>query len=245
MRIESKGMSLAGRRKRNEDAHCIESGLNLFAVADGVGGHDAGDLASHLAIASIAEFIEHVDGGPVSWPFAMRTDRTFAENMVEAAVDQAHRCVSEVRDDKKNNMGSTLSALVFRHGHAIIGHIGDSRVYRLRDGELVQLTRDHSLYADLIEKGVEIGPGFQFHHVITQALGMKGNPVADIRREKVRHGDTYLLCTDGLSNSLDDEHIIDALENHSAEDACSQLIDGAYEAGSQDNITAVVVRVED
>lgn len=243
MRFESTALTMTGRRSRNEDAHCVDNDLNLFAVADGLGGHDAGDIASHLAIETLSEFLNCASDSPsTNWPFTIRTDRSYHENMVEAAVHSAHREIKQVRADLSSNMGTTLSALVFRSDRAVIGHVGDSRVYRLRDGLLNQLTRDHSLHEDMVGRGVKLDRGFAFRNVVTQALGMRGKPVAFISAERAMPGDVYLLCTDGLSNVLPEAHIADVLGKYSAEEACRELVSDAFEWGSKDNITAVVVR---
>lgn len=245
MQLESNGMTRTGRRARNEDALFAETGLGLFAVADGLGGHQAGDVASSLAIDAIATFISDADEeSPVSWPLTMRMDRSLHENLIEAALHMAHREVVAARDLNSSNMGSTLSALLFRNGHAIVGHVGDSRVYRLRDGALAQLTRDHSLYADFVDKGMSMPRGrFPFSNIVTQALGMRGRPDAEVRIEAVLPGDVYLLCTDGLTNVLSDHHIGAIMSRYSPDEACSRLIDDAYDWGSTDNITAVIVKV--
>ena len=140
-------------------------------------------------------------------------------------------------------MGSTVVVLRLEAGRAVIGHVGDSRVYRLRAGALEQLTVDHSLWAQLAAAGAELPEReeFAYKHVVTRALG---TPTAepDLRVEAALAGDVFLLCSDGLSEVLADEAIIAALA-HSAATACRALVDAAYAAGSKDNISAVVVRV--
>jgi len=248
MQIECDGISQAGRRANNEDALFVDTALGLYAVADGMGGYEGGEVASNLAIGTISEFLKN-NGACTeeTWPFALDRSRTFVENMVDAAVQAAHRRVVAKRVGRLSRMGSTLSALLFRDGHVVIGHVGDSRVYRLRAGELTQLTRDHSLYNELADATPvdAIGPknDFPYRNIITQALGMDGHPSAEVLRAEVEPGDVYLLCTDGLSEVLPEYHMKTVLSALSPDEACRELVEEAYEWGSHDNITAVVVKV--
>jgi serine/threonine protein phosphatase PrpC len=140
-------------------------------------------------------------------------------------------------------MGSTVAAMLITREHAVIAHVGDSRVYRLRDGELAQLTVDHSLLAQLTASGMAPADAtnFPWRHVVTRALGTtSGEP--DVQRDLARLGDVFLLCSDGLSEVLEPATIATLLDAP-VERACHALVDAAYEAGSRDNISAIVVRV--
>jgi serine/threonine protein phosphatase PrpC len=165
--------------------------------------------------------------------------------MVEVAVRLANAEVCDAKTPERERMGSTLSLLLLRNQHAIIGHLGDSRIYRLRRGRLVQLTRDHSFCEELRKMGSELPPRAEFawSHMITRALGMAPTTEPDVHSDAVYPGDLFLLCTDGLTGALSAAHIQEVLGTTPTSTVCDRLVREAYEAGSRDNITAVVVRV--
>jgi serine/threonine protein phosphatase PrpC len=247
MNLDYAALSLCGRRKNNEDSLCAEPTLGLYAVADGMGGYEGGEVASRVTVETLAEFLRrNAADDDVTWPFGYDTSLGADENLVHVAVRFAHREVAVRRVGPLAKMGSTVALLVCRSGRAIIGHVGDSRVYRLRAGRLEQLTRDHSVYAEMQAAGVpDLPPREQcsFANMITRALGLEEEPRADLRLEPLEDGDVYLLCTDGLTEKLNDEALAAHLRQPSADAACRALVDGAYAAGGRDNITAVVVRV--
>jgi serine/threonine protein phosphatase PrpC len=247
MKIQSHAMTHTGRRANNEDAHCALPQLGLFAVADGMGGYEGGEIASHLAIDTLADFFARHEGDEeITWPFATRKGLSFDENLILAGTRMAHRAIAARRSGRLSQMGSTLAALVVREGVAITGHVGDSRVYRLRQGALEQLTRDHSLYAELQASGMPDLPPRErcpFSHVITRALGLSDDASPDLKRWELLPGDVYLLCTDGLTEVVQKERIAHILHNQPVARACEMLVEEAYEGGGKDNITAVVVRV--
>lgn len=248
MKIESAACTHVGRRANNEDAFLTASDLGLFVVADGMGGYEGGEIASQLTIQTIQEFFaRQQEDEEATWPYALERELTFTENMVSAAVRMASRKVSEKKVGKLASMGSTVAMLVLRGEHAIIGHLGDSRVYRLRGGTLTRITRDHSLYEQLKESNSRDLPPeeeFAYGNIITRAVGMPGSARPDIKTELPLPGDIYLLCTDGVTGPLRDERIAEILQNPSLEEACRNLVQGAYEQGGKDNITAVLVRVK-
>ncbi|MFO7566738.1 MAG: protein phosphatase 2C domain-containing protein [Enhygromyxa sp.] len=238
------GRTITGRRRRNEDAFLLAPEVGVFAVLDGMGGYAGGDIASSVGAETIASFYAAVAADPeATWPFALDRGRSVAENRVDASIRLANRRIRDRRDERLGGMGSTVALLSFASSKVVIGHVGDSRIYRLRRGELVQLTCDHSLYEQLRADGVELPPLSDFLHanVITRALG----PVEDERPELSEHelepGDRFLLCTDGLSGSLEPVDIATLLGAGPCERVCDGLIEAAHAAGSRDNITAVVV----
>src|SRR5690606_38948228 len=207
---------------------------------DGMGGYAGGDVASTIGAETIANFYAAIAADPeATWPYAVDLHRSLAQNRVDAAIRLANRRIRDRRDEQLGGMGSTVALL------SVIGHLGDSRIYRLRNDELIQLTCDHSLYEQLRESGLELPPLSEFLHanVITRALG----PIEDERPElaelELEPGDRFLLCTDGLSGVLEPSSIAALLRVDACEQACDALIDAAYAAGSRDNITAVVVDV--
>lgn len=234
-----------GRRPNNEDAFCTAPELGLFAVADGLGGYEGGEIASTLAVRTLEAFLRaqrrDAEG---TWPCAMQRRLSHDENLVRAGVLLAHREICARRHEQLSMMGSTLAAMVLTGGDVVVAHVGDSRVYRLRGDELCQLTRDHSVHAELVAAGAEVPPREQFayRHHITRALGLE-RAVPDVSTQRAEPGDVFLLCSDGLYEPLPLDRLSGLLAERSARRACDALVAEAYGRGGTDNITAVVVRV--
>jgi len=245
MNIEHAAQTIVGRRQNNEDHLCAEPELGLFAVADGMGGYEGGEMASRLTVEALTAFFRrNVADADCTWPFGIDRQRSFAENLLLQAVRLAHADVAARRAGPLERMGSTVAALAIAGDLAVVGHVGDSRVYRLRDGTLAALTRDHSVYNDLVERGLSLPPKAEsgYGNMITKAIGIEGGDAPDLRTESVEPGDVFLLCSDGLNEGLDDRQIAARLPRPPAA-ACRALIEDAYAAGARDNITVVVVRV--
>ena len=255
MRIDHAAMTHQGRRKSNEDAHCVEPRFGLFAVADGMGGYEGGEVASRLVVGTLAELFrqncteseggEGGEGGERTWPYGMKAELGFLENLLDVAVRTANREVVARKHGALAHMGSTVAALAVRGREVVVAHVGDSRVYRLRDGRLGQLTRDHSLYAEMEAAGSSGLPhrrDFPWRNVITRAIGMS-DARCDMLRDQLRAGDVYLLCTDGLLETVEEADIAGVLGSQAPEEACRTLVNAAFTLGGRDNITAVVVRV--
>lgn len=244
MQLDSFALSATGRRSNNEDAVCARPDLGLFVVADGMGGYDGGEIASRVAVATIEDLVSRTAGDQdVTWPYAIDPRRGVAENELAVATRLAGDRIAAQRHGRLAQMGSTVVALLVDDRAAVIAHVGDSRVYRLRAGRLEQLTTDHSFYAELVASGVEVGAFEDFPHknVVTRALGTSASR-PDLRVEAIAPGDVFLLCSDGLTEGLAPARIAALLAGPAA-DACRALVDEAYQAGSRDNISAVVVRV--
>lgn len=246
MKLSHMACTHQGRRPNNEDAHCVFPDLGLFLVADGMGGYEGGEIASALTIETVGDFYHHnAADREVTWPVAGERNRSLEENIMGVALRLAHSRIRARRQGPLAQMGSTAAGLVLRHGLAIVGHVGDSRVYRLRDGGLEPLTRDHSLYSELQAAGNEELPdpsSWMYRNVITRALGTDcARP--DLRCEPARPGDRYLLCTDGLLERLEHEELHAQLRDSPPRRACPTLVQQAYDRGGRDNITAVVVEV--
>lgn len=243
MKLHSTALTHVGRRQNNEDSLFTDCPLGLFAVADGMGGYEGGEIASQLAIQTLVEFVtRNARDQDVTWPYALDRNSSLAENMAAVGVRIAHEQIAHRRTGRLQQMGSTLAMMLVDHRCAVLAHIGDSRIYRLRAGELTQLTVDHSMYEELRRAGgTDLPPKaeFPYSNIITRALGISGE--AEVQTVDLQVGDTYLLCTDGLSEAIDDEQIAQVLADASRAEVCGQLVDMAYEAGSRDNITAVVV----
>ena len=244
--IQSCARSISGRRRRNEDAYFVDPEGRVFAVLDGMGGSAGGDVASSLAAEAIATFFMTIANDPdATWPYALDVNRSLLENQLDAAIRLANRRVRSQRHDAHASMGTTVASLAIAGERAVLAHVGDSRVYRLRAGVLTQLTRDHSLYEQLLADGVSLPPLSEFIHanIITRALGAQDDERPELGRVDARAGDRFLLCTDGLSGDLEPERIAALLGAGTVEQAAEALVDAAFEAGSRDNITVVVVEL--
>ncbi len=224
-----------GRKRRlNEDAYVCEP--PLFAIADGMGGARAGEVASGLAAAALQE--NDVNG-------------TGAERVV-ALMQAANRSVYErsSRDAEVAGMGTTMTVALVENGGVTFGHVGDSRAYVLRDGELEQLTDDHSLVAELVRSG-KLSAEEAEHHpqrsVITRALGTDPDVDVDTFTVEGHEGDVFVLCSDGLTDMVDDDEIGTVLSERRASlgDAADELVRRANKAGGQDNITVVAFELTD
>lgn len=243
MELDTFALSIAGRRTNNEDAICASPDLGLFVVADGMGGYEGGEIASALTIEAIHDLVRRTAGdADVTWPYKIDPARTVTENELLVATRLAGDRIVARRTGPLREMGSTVAAMLITREHAVIAHVGDSRVYRLRDGALAQLTVDHSLIAQLVANGMPPADAERhpWRHVVTRALGTESSE-PEVQREPARPGDVYLLCSDGLSEVLAPAEIA-AMLARPAEQACRALVDAAYVAGSRDNISAIVVR---
>jgi protein phosphatase len=220
-------------RTQNEDALLIEP--PLYAVADGMGGHRAGEIASRDALASL------LDSAP----------RQADANALARAVRTANRAVitSAAKSRTRTGMGTTLTAAMVDGTRVIVAHVGDSRAYLLHDGELTRITDDHSMVADLVRRGAITEEDARFHpqrSVITRALGSDPEMVADVFEIEASVGDRLLLATDGLTGMLQDDYIAELLlQERDPEAAAAKLVEAANRAGGYDNITVVIVEIGD
>ena len=249
------GATDVGRhRKHNEDHFLIREDLGLFLVADGMGGHQAGDVASALATLSVVNFFDAtVDGEAWSDTYDAATDLELEPpgRRLAAAIRKANADVFAISSShrKHRGMGSTIVAVHFAKGAELIhiGHVGDSRCYRLRDGSMEQVTTDHSL----LNEALALDPKLTAEelsrvptNIITRALGMEPQVEVDICTLDVVEGDTLILCSDGLSSMVTPEQIRDAAKLGSdPRSTCELLVDLANEAGGMDNVTVVVVQL--
>jgi PPM family protein phosphatase len=229
--IRSASLTDPGRRRRhNEDAFVCEP--PLFAIADGMGGAQAGELASRLAAAVVGR--AEAEG---------RTGRELVVGLIEDANRSVYERASG--DDSVSGMGTTMTVALAEDDHVWIGHVGDSRAYLLRDGALEQLTEDHSLVAELVRSG-RLTPDEAGNHphrsVITRALGTDAEVAVDVMAVPTKPGDVFVLCSDGLSSMVGDEAIRDVLQQHGddLDTAARVLVDAANAAGGEDNITVVL-----
>jgi PPM family protein phosphatase len=253
LRAIAAGMSDVGlQREHNEDSFIVLKEFDLFVVADGMGGHRAGDVASKLATETISEFFRQTASEDVTWPFHFDVNLSEEENRLLTGIRVANRNIFErsTRSRDCHGMGTTVVGAMFspRKNRVYIGHVGDSRCYRVRDKGIHLLTRDHSLVndyllamPDLTEEQKNDLP----RNVITRALGMQDQVVVDIQHDEPKPGDVYVLCSDGLSGMITDDQIRDTImSSDDIRESCKRLIARANEHGGEDNITAVVFRIE-
>jgi PPM family protein phosphatase len=232
---ESAGRTDPGRvRRRNEDTFVLDP--PLFAVADGMGGAQAGEVASRLTAAAFREYHE--------------ADQLPPNERLQAIIQEANRRIFERArtDSDVSGMGTTVTAALLTGGRVTLGHVGDSRAYRIRDGELEQLTEDHSLVADLMRSGSLTPEEAEAHpqrSVITRALGTDPEVDVDTVSVETEVGDLFLLCSDGLTTMVADDDILGILSAApTLDDAAKELVRAANTGGGEDNVTVVLFRVE-
>ncbi|MEW5705628.1 MAG: Stp1/IreP family PP2C-type Ser/Thr phosphatase [Actinomycetota bacterium] len=220
------------KRNLNEDSYLANG--TIFAVADGMGGHRAGEVASVIALDALRAGLGRRTKDP-------------AEKRLVDAIKFANKKVREkaIRDRTRFGMGTTLTA-AFLHGEKLyIGHVGDSRIYLLRDGKLKKLTNDHSLVAQMVESGQLKPEEAEVHphkSIITRAIGSEADVEVDILIEDVMDNDRFLLCTDGLTTMLTDDEIAEVLRDiDDLNSACRELVDWANDRGGNDNITVILL----
>jgi serine/threonine protein phosphatase PrpC len=250
LRIEVAGETNVGmKRTHNEDNFSIMEESGLYIVADGMGGHASGEIASKMAVDAMREFFAATASDPErTWPYKMDRSKGYEENRLITGIKLANLRIYESaqRDPRQRGMGTTIVSLFAVEDGVYTAHVGDSRVYRIRDGILEQLTEDHSLLNDYI-KMKRLTPeeiaNFPHKNVIVRALGMKDTVKVDTRLEQPRAGDVYLLCSDGLSGPVTDADMRETLlGTNDLKTAASRLIAKANENGGPDNITVVLAR---
>jgi PPM family protein phosphatase len=254
MRAVASGLTDVGlQRDHNEDSYAVLSEYDLFIVADGMGGHRAGDVASRLATDSIAEFFRSTAQEDATWPFHFDTSLSEDENRLVTGIRVANRRIFErsIRSRDCAGMGTTVVGALYsrKKNRLFVGHVGDSRAYRVRGRAIQQLTRDHSLINDYLLAMPELTEEQRAElpkNVITRALGMQDSVAVDLVSDEPQLGDVYLLCSDGLSGMLSDEQILGVVdEGVATTEICRRLIQKANDHGGEDNITALVIRFEE
>lgn len=218
-------------RANNQDAPIVSEKLRLYGVADGMGGHKGGEVASTSARDDLLRELE---------------GKTPSVATLSGAIEEVNRQIyhQQEHDDALTGMGTTLSVLWMSDNFVYIGHVGDSRVYLLRDGEFKQMTLDHSLVEQLVREGVLTEEEAQNHpmrNIITRAIGTDESVEVDVVVEERRRGDLWLACSDGLHGLVDDRQMRDALRQYAPEKAADVLLKAALDAGGRDNVTLVIV----
>ena len=230
-------------RSNNEDSVTVDHANSLAVLADGMGGYNAGEIASGMA----TTFIQRELGRWLEEVGDSATDPEVRRAM-DICVDNANRAIFNAANSNPQyaGMGTTLVVAVFRDNRLLLGHVGDSRCYRLRAGRLQQITRDHSLLQEQIDAGLITPEQAAFSankNLVTRAVGVEDTVLLETHQHDVLPSDLFLLCSDGLSDMLDDAAIAQVLLAHDSLDSCTRaLIDAANDAGGKDNISVILAR---
>ncbi len=241
--------SETGPRKMNQDHLGWWPELGLFVVADGMGGHNAGEVASQLAVEAIHQFIsDSAAGADITWPFGIEVGQSIDVNRLTTAVRLANRKVYSEgsRRAELHGMGTTVVAALVSGDRLAMASVGDSRIYRLRGSSLEQLTKDDTWLASVLgEKEAEdADPAHPLRHVLTSVVGTRDDVKPGAREEQLVSGDTFVLCSDGVHGRLDSASIMEVLQGAStAPDRATRLVDEALTRGSSDNATALVITI--
>ena len=240
------------RRTSNEDSYCTRPDLGLFTVADGMGGHVAGEVASRVAVETIQNFIAETAGADKNrtWPFPFEPALSLEANRLKAAFRLANRQLANAMADSADlrGMATTASAVLAGKDTACVGHVGDSRIYALRAGALQQITDDHSWVEEQVRAGTMTASAARQHpwrNVVTRALSGGNDPEIDTVELSPAPGERFLLCSDGLSGVVSHEAIAQILAEEAPLDTiCERLIAAANQGGGPDNITVLVLQVD-
>ncbi|UJR87337.1 Serine/threonine phosphatase PrpC, regulation of stationary phase (plasmid) [Sandaracinus amylolyticus] len=240
---QSSSATHPGRRRTNEDACCADDASGLFVVADGLGGYDGGEIASRIVVETLSEQL--ADHAPIRARTHPLDDAAFACLQLDHAIRVAHRRICARQSGRIAEMGSTVAALLLGRTYVVIAHVGDSRVYRWRNGRIERMTRDHTFAESgagslplAANGGVPPSP-----HMLTRALGVDGQSVADGRVEMIEPGDRYLILSDGVLDVLTDEAIEDRARREPIAVLAAALVNASLAAGTRDNVTAVCVEL--
>jgi protein phosphatase len=241
------------KRTSNEDSYSTRPDVGLFVVADGMGGHVAGEVASRVAVEAIEAFIQETAGADKNrtWPFPFDPSISLEGNRLRAAFRLANRKIASAIADSQDlrGMATTASAVLVGPQGASVAHVGDSRVYVLRDGTLEQITHDHSWVEEQVRAGTLSPTAARQHpwrNVVTRALSGGEDPEVDVAEVSPKPGERYLLCSDGLFTVVPDGRIAQILgDKKAALDAIARtLVAAANQAGGPDNITALILQID-
>lgn len=237
------------KRTHNEDYFSLIEDEQLFIVADGMGGHSSGEVASRMAAETVSEFYQRTKDEDATWPYKMDKNLSYIENRLACGIKLANYKIYEAasKDIRFKGMGTTVVTLLINGNKIYVAHVGDSRCYRVRGDAIEQITRDHSLLEDYKDAKPDMTEeeerNFPHKNVITRALGMRDSVQVDIHTCGVNEGDLFLLCSDGLSGMVTDDTLLQTVKNNSAnlEQLVADLVDQANRAGGTDNITTLVL----
>jgi protein phosphatase len=240
------------RREDNEDAYISRQDLGLFMVADGMGGHAAGEVASRMAVQAVEAFVSDTrDADPNrTWPFPYDPDISLDANRLKAGFRLANRRLAAAMadNDALRGMATTAAAVLLGREGPVVAHVGDSRVYLFRDGELTQVTEDHSWVSEQVRAGILSAADARRHpwrNVVTRALSGGDDPDVEVSDIELSLGDRLLICSDGLSGVVTTERMQEIVgAGLGLDETCQALIAAANEAGGPDNITVAMLQVD-
>jgi len=248
MKIEAYGISNVGmKRSQNEDNYLINDAIQLYVVADGMGGHLGGEFASRMAVSTIEEVIERFENPDATQIHGINSEEAIYGERLRFAISEASRRIYEqgLYDESLKGMGTTAVAVMINEEKAYIAHVGDSRAYLLRKGNIEQITEDHSLVTEQLKAGIlaaEEVKGHRLKNIITRSVGYQEEAESDLDILTLEVGDRILLCSDGLSNMLEETEILKIVEAYPLKQACEKLIEAANQMGGDDNITTIIVQ---
>ena len=247
MRLSAGGWSETGPRPANEDVHLVDLDVGLLLVADGMGGHKAGEVASRLARDVIADFIrETAVASDLTWPFPFDRARTAAVNRLSVALRIANREVLDAgrRNPRYNGMGTTIVAGLIDGDRMVVAHAGDSRAYRLRGTRLQQMTEDDTWLNVMLASGAgAAAAAHPMRHALTRGIGMKADLSPTVTEVSLARNEHWLFTTDGIHNVVDSRALVGLLEADGPDLAAKQVVRAAIDAQTSDNATAVVLYV--
>ena len=237
------------KRQRNEDNYLINDELQLYVVADGMGGHAGGEFASQIAVTTVEEVFVNIrdersvsDNGPATRDMLIQEKLKYAIRLAGKRIYERAQVETEYR-----GMGTTALVIYMGKRRGYVAHVGDSRAYRIRNDEVVQITEDHSLVNEQIKAGLinkDAAKSHKLRNIITRSLGYQEEVEIDTQVLEVEPGDTYLLCSDGLSNLVEDHELGELLAQNTFQEAAMGFVDLANRRGGDDNITCVMARVD-
>jgi protein phosphatase len=243
MRFNAWGLTDVGRKRdHNEDSYLVQPALGLYAIADGMGGHQAGERASRMAL----EALEREMGTPSSEGLAPQPGEPPPMASLRHAAERASAAIYAAAQDNPelHGMGTTLTAMLVHRGRAFVAHVGDSRCYLYRDGRCLQLTEDHSWVNEQVRAGTlskEEARDSRFKHIITRSVGFEPQVMVDSYNVAIEPGDCFLLCSDGLSNFVEGDEMARLLSAHFYHKVPQLLVDVANDRGGDDNITVILL----
>jgi serine/threonine protein phosphatase PrpC len=249
LKIESAGISDIGRRrKQNEDSMFLDDRMGLYVVADGMGGHNAGEVASKLVVETIRDYIRQNQSADLTEaPVGRDANLSKEARLLLAGIQLSNRIVHQtaLSNEAYRGMGSTVSAVYFTENTFIVANVGDSLIYLIRDGEIEQLAVPHTLIAEQAQRDPENAELLwsDFKHVLTRAMGVDEKVKADLSEVPVLKNDILIICSDGLTDKASAEEILELAYNRRSDKACKSLVDLANARGGDDNITAIVLKV--
>ena len=253
MRVAYAAATDVGRKRpENEDSYCADPTLGLYLVADGMGGHAAGEVASKTVAETVRHFIvETREDHDKTWPFPLDPTLSYAANRLRVAILVANRALVPLieGDEQLRGMATTISAVLLDEDRAVISNVGDCRAYLIREGLIKQVTVDHSWVGEQIRAGLLTADAAKTHpwrSMVTRAISGVPDLDVDIVEFGLRPGDTLVLCSDGLHGLVSDEEMAAAVRpgDGDLEAACRQLISLANERGGPDNITAILIQAQ-